>query len=132
MSVQVTVENAGDIARLIQTLPAEIFTRLQQVLANGTIRLAERARELAPVRTGRLMASIYADLGEESEINEAFLPYQVVAETEYATFVEFGTSRMAAHPFMGPAAEELEPEILGEVDSILSDLGLVREAGIEH
>lgn len=132
MSVSVTIENEGDIERLLQTLPPEIFTRVQQVLANGTIRLAERARELVPVRTGHLLASIYADIGEMEQPSEAFAPYQVVANTEYASFVEFGTSKMAARPYMGPAVEQLEPEILAEVDAVLTDLGLTKEAGIEQ
>ena len=122
MSVEVTIENPGDLQRLLQTLPPEIFIRVQQVLDNGTIRLAERARELAPVRTGRLMASIYADIGDVEEMQEAFSPRRVIAETDYATFVEFGTSRMTARPFMGPAAQEIEPEIFAEVDSVLDSM----------
>ena len=122
LSVEVTIENPGDIQRLLQTLPPEIFIRVQQVLDNGTIRLAERARELAPVKTGRLMASIYADIGDVEEMQEAFAPRRVIAETDYATFVEFGTSRMTARPFMGPAAQEIEPEIFAEVDSVLDSM----------
>lgn len=122
MSVQIEIENGGDIQRLLQTLPAEIFVRVQQVLQNGAVRLAERARELAPVRTGHLMASIHSELGESSEIREAFTPIQVRAEAEYATYVEYGTSKMAAQPFMGPAAAEIEPQIMEEVDRVLDGL----------
>jgi HK97 gp10 family phage protein len=84
------------------------------------------------VRTGRLLDSISAVFGEDVEDPEsdgsrrAFEPVQVVADTPYASFVEFGTSKMAAQPFMGPAAEELEPEFLAGVDSILEGLGLER------
>ena len=117
--VDVTIESPGDIQRLLQTLPHEIFVQVQQVLTNGTIRLAERARELVPVRTGHLLASIYADLGEVEDMQEAFAPLRVVADTEYASFVEFGTSKMAPRPFMGPAVDEIEPEILAELDAVL-------------
>src|SRR3990172_357570 len=129
MSVQITVESEGDIIRLMQTLPPEVFQRVQQVLQNGAVRLAERARELAPVRTGHLMASIKADTGERTESEAAFDPVQVVADTPYASFIEFGTSKMRAQPFLGPAAEQVEPEILEEVDSVLSELGLERGEG---
>lgn len=129
MSVQVTVENEGDIIRLMQTLPPEIFQRVQQVLQNGAVRLAERAREIVPVRTGHLLASIRAKLGEDVETEAAFSPVQVIADTPYASFVEFGTSRMDPQPFLRPAAEETEPEILEEVDNVLSELGL--EPGAE-
>jgi hypothetical protein len=33
---------------------------------------------------------------------------------------------MTAQPFMGPAAEEIEPDFLAGVDSILEGLGLER------
>ena len=129
MSVQITIENEGDIIRLIQTLPPEIFEKVQQVLKNGAIRLAETARELAPVRTGHLMASIRPEFGEKMEAQEVFDPVQVVADTPYASFVEFGTSKMEAQPFLGPAAEQVEPEILEEIESVLRELGL--EQGVE-
>ncbi len=123
MSVQVTIENDADVARLFQTLPAEIFDRVQQVLKNGAVRIAERARELVPVRTGHLLASIRADLGDVEDSDEAFEPVQVIADTPYASFVEFGTSRMEAEPFLGPAVEEIEPQVLEEIDSILAEMG---------
>jgi HK97 gp10 family phage protein len=132
MSVQVTIENEGDIVRLIQTLPSEAFDAVQKWAEEIALRVAERAKEIVPVRTGRLLDSISAVFGEDVEDPEsdgsrrAFEPVQVVADTPYASFVEFGTSKMAAQPFMGPAAEELEPEFLAGVDSILEGLGLER------
>ncbi len=122
LSVEVTIENPGDIQRLLQTLPPEIFVRVQQVLTNGTVRLAERARDLAPVRTGHLMASIRAELGEMEDMDERFAPLMVVADTQYASFVEYGTSKMVARPFMGPAVDEIEPQILAEVDAVLDSM----------
>ena len=132
MSVQLTIENDGDIPRLMQTLPPEIFTAIQELAQETALRIAERAKEIVPVRTGHLLDSINAVFGEDVEDPDsdgsprAFEPVQVVADTPYASFVEFGTSKMAAQPFLGPAAEELEPEFLSAVDSILERLGLER------
>src|SRR5712691_13341425 len=132
MSVQVTIENEADIVRLMQTLPPEIFNAVQEWTKEIAFRLAERAKEIVPVRTGHLLESISAIFGEDVEDPDsggspkAFDPVQVVADTPYASFVEFGTSKMAAQPFMGPAAQELEPEFLSGIDSILEDLGLER------
>lgn len=126
MSVQITIENQGDLERLMQTLPPEIFDRVQQVLQNAAVRLAERAREIAPVRTGHLMASI-RPMEESGESEAAFDSVGVRADAAYSTYVEFGTSRMEAQPFLGPAAEEIEPQILQEIDSVLSSLGFTKE-----
>ena len=132
MSVQVTIENEADIARLMQTLPSEAFEAVQKWAEEIALRLAERAKEVVPVRTGHLLESISPVFGEDFDDPDsdgsprAFEPVQVVADTPYASFVEFGTSKMAAQPFLGPAAEELEPEFLSGVDSILEGLGLER------
>ena len=129
-AIEVQIENSGDAQRLLQTLPSEMFEQVQQVLMNGAIRVAERARELVPVRTGHLLASIRTEVGDAEDSSEAFSPVTVVADAEYASFVEFGTSRMEAEPFMQPAVDEIEPEIIEEVDAVLADLGLV--PGIEE
>lgn len=58
-------------------------------------RVAENARGLCPVDTGRLKNSIAVSVGENGA--------QVSAGTDYAAYVEFGTSRAAAQPFLVPA-----------------------------
>jgi HK97 gp10 family phage protein len=116
----------------MQTLPREAFDAIQKLAEEIAFRLVERAKEIVPVRTGHLLGSITALFGADAEDSEsdgsprAFEPVQVVADTPYASFVEFGTSKMTAQPFMGPAAEEIEPDFLAGVDSILEGLGLER------
>jgi HK97 gp10 family phage protein len=126
MSIELEILGDNDEARLMQTLPLEIFERVQQTLKNGAIRVAERARELVPVRTGHLLASIRPDIGEEEDAEEAFQPVMVIADTPYASFVEYGTSRMDPQPFMEPAVDEVEPQILEEIDSILAEMGMTQ------
>lgn len=66
---------------------------------------AERyAKELAPVDTGRLRNSITHAV-EESE-KAAYIGTNV----EYAPYVELGTSRQKAQPYLRPAATEHGPE----------------------
>lgn len=55
------------------------------------------ATSLCPVRTGNLAASISAGTNGNGWYGEA--------TASYAQYVEFGTSRMAARPFMAPAIE---------------------------
>jgi HK97 gp10 family phage protein len=58
---------------------------------------AERARELAPIDTGKLRASIGHLVRQE---DRAVIIY---ADMFYAEFVEMGTYRMPARPFLRPA-----------------------------
>lgn len=76
-------------------------------------RIAATARQLVPKDTWQLHDSIQAvsvRTGKEAE---------VVALTDYAAYVEFGTYRMSAQPYLGPAveqhADELGAEIMGSL-----------------
>lgn len=46
----------------------------------------------------------------------------VESDTYYSAFQEFGTSRMAPNPFMGPAVDEWAPRLLREVEGIRDDV----------
>src|SRR5262245_30818953 len=59
--------------------------------------IVSEAKSLAPARTGFLRDSIHA---EEMEEPGKTLVAPVVADAPYAVYVEFGTSRMAAQPFL--------------------------------
>lgn len=67
-----------------------------------------RARDLVPVRTGRLRDSIEIE-------RERRAVYAVRAGAPYAGFVEFGTSRMDARPFMRPAVRDTRATALAEL-----------------
>jgi HK97 gp10 family phage protein len=56
-----------------------------------------KARAIVPVRTGALRASITKMGGG--------MRWVATATAGYAIFVEFGTRKMAAQPFLRPAAE---------------------------
>jgi len=61
------------------------------------VAVEERAKEIVPVDTGFLQESIHVEKGDS--LGE----YRVVADAEYAKFVEYGTHKMAAQPFITPA-----------------------------
>lgn len=63
------------------------------------------AKRMAPVDTGRLRSSIAEELRrEDGELVEI-----VGTDVEYAPYVEFGTRRMRAQPFLRPAAQQAKP-----------------------
>jgi len=68
--------------------------------------IAERAAELAPVDTGELRGSIGPQrLGEG---------WAVVASAPHAGYVEYGTSKMAAQPYLRPAAQSVDGESIAQ------------------
>lgn len=77
--------------------------------------IRSRAEANAPRRTGALAGSI-------KKIAAGALRWIVVALVSYAAFVEWGTSRMAAQPYMRPALEASEDNDV--IDKFMRALGL--------
>lgn len=68
-------------------------------LASLAVRVESGAKQRAPVDTGRLRSSITWRMEEDSKGLAAIVGTNV----EYATYVELGTSRMSAQPYLVPA-----------------------------
>lgn len=66
------------------------------------MRVTRSAKRRCPVDTGRLRASIVDELGAD----DRGLVATIGTDVEYAGFVEFGTSRARAQPFLIPALHE--------------------------
>ena len=89
----------------VQLKALENIPWIAPVAAAETI--ADIARRLVPVDTGYLKSSIYAlHLARHS---------QVKVGAKYAGYVEFGTYKMAAQPFLRPAVDEQQRQILAAV-----------------
>jgi len=83
-----------------------------ELSSKTTLDLAEaivaKAKEKVPVRTGALKESIRVEHGESG--SAVLGSAHVVAGGEkvvYATYVEMGTRKMAAQPYLRPSAEEV-------------------------
>ena len=89
-----------------------------QALEEIGARVERRAKELVPVDTGFLRSSINHQVaGNVLHIN---------ADADYASFIEFGTMRMTAQPYLLPAVREVQPQI----PSIMANLATGRIRGL--
>ncbi len=70
--------------------------------------VAEEAARRAPVLSGHMKASI----GEEGS--------EVIVDTPYAGYVENGTRRMEAQPFLRPARDVSEPVVYAMAEEIFT------------
>lgn len=97
------------LGEFLDALPEQIE---QALIAIGM--MAEtHAKEECPVDTGRLRNSIT----HEVQMNDKSV--LIGSNVEYAAFVELGTSRMAAQPYLRPAAENHTSEYKEIVKSAL-------------
>lgn len=73
----------------------------------------EAAAKLAvPVDTGALKSSIQTWF--EGDLHAFIAPHM-----EYGHFVEFGTYKMPARPYMTPAAEQVRPHFMGAMRNLI-------------
>jgi len=80
------------------------------VVKKSALDIERDAKIKAPVDTGNLMGSIGSDIDG--------LSAEVGPTAEYGGYVEYGTSKMDAQPYMGPAFEKHAPvfeKALGQV-----------------
>lgn len=84
-----------------------VAVRLEMAGASGV----EVARGLVPVDTGRTRDSI------GFTFNRSTLTLQIYADTRWAVFLEMGTSRTAARPFLRPALAAVGRAFGGDINA---------------
>ena len=78
----------------------EIEGDVAATLARLGHEVAQDAQRLAPVDTGLLKSRISSEAPEKTATGWSV---RVIADTSYAKWVEYGTSRMRARPYLRPA-----------------------------
>jgi len=89
---------------------------LMPALKAAALVVQNDAKERAPVLTGTLKRSIHI---EELPQDRAVA---VGTDVEYAPYIEFGTSRMAAQPYLRPALDENHGAIQREFAEAVRDI----------
>jgi HK97 gp10 family phage protein len=97
----------------LPTLGAAYTAQLQAVVSRAGFAIEAAAKGRCPVRTGTLQRSIHTVLSNNG------LTATVGPSVIYGIFVEFGTRRQGARPYMRPAAELVYPKAISEVDAVL-------------
>ena len=121
MSIEITCDVKGveEFQEALRNFDSAIQKQVHRQLASWAADVKALARQLVPVRTGHLRSSIYAKISEWVA--------EIGAEATYALFVEFGTHRMRAQPYLYPAIQQhlprLEQIILDALDAAKAEAG---------
>jgi len=117
------VEVAGlkELQVKLRTMPTRIANQLQRTAVRKAAHVvANKAKELVPVKTGALRKSIKVKALKRSRRNRGRVGARVVTgkdlfkgDTYYGGMVEFGTKRMRARPFLRSAAQYTQDEVSG-------------------
>lgn len=108
-----------DVARAkkqLADLDARIGRSLPEIAKAGAIVLHDAAKQLAPVRTGKLKAGMKHRKYSKSATSAAHLVYNDVF---YARYVEYGRKNgKGKRPFLRPAADTRQREIVGAMEAV--------------
>lgn len=111
--MQISVDDTAVRERFKKLQQSEYQGALTARLENIGKDLREDAKSRCPVRTGALKNSIFSVVTD----NEC----TVGSPLEYAQFVEYGTWKMAAQPFLEPALKEARKRILTEFEDLIKE-----------
>jgi HK97 gp10 family phage protein len=89
----------------------EVQDGVAKQIAKSTLTIESNAKRNAPVDTGRLRSSIASEITRTRG--------GVGVGVKYATFIEFGTYKMAAKPFLFPAWNMERPKFIESLRIIL-------------
>jgi HK97 gp10 family phage protein len=94
-------------AELGSFIASKVQPAVRQAMERACLVVQDSAKRMCPVDTGRLRDSIDVQISEDAlAITGIIAPH-----TEYAGFVEFGTSKMRAQPYMRPAIDGSQGDV---------------------
>jgi HK97 gp10 family phage protein len=103
---------------------AEVAQALDDAVQTAMQETAEAAKaaaeERCPVDTGLLKSSIFAQVDAPGASARRTLT--VGADAPYAAYVELGTSRMAAQPFIRPAVDAEAPRLTERIRAAIGSI----------
>ncbi len=114
-SVEVKIEGVKETVEKLRTYSQKKQKQISHLVLKSGLRVEAEAKRRAPVRTGALRNSIRSEMEDEfTAVIGAYMPY--------AIYVEFGTRKMEARPYLRPAVEVVEPEFKKELKAILKEV----------
>ena len=109
MAISIVV-NFNRLPELAQRFPQATA----DIVGKTAFDIEARAKVAVPVDTGNLKNSIQTDHQGTTAT--------VTAHAEYALYVEMGTARMGAQPYMTPAAEAARPGFIAAMTALGKNL----------
>lgn len=109
----ITVSGIPALQEKLRQAARVVPGQTKQELARAGMLTEMDAKTTAPVDTGKLRQSIYF------ETLDGGFTVRVTANTSYAAYVEYGTSRQRAQPYLIPAYRRRGQELIERLRRIL-------------
>jgi len=103
----ITITGLDALIRRLEQIQVDMVAAAAQAVEISADEMAAMAKELCPVESGDLRESITASVS----CTVTGVSATVSCGTPYGAYVEHGTDKMPARPFMYPAAKACEDKI---------------------
>ena len=113
MAATFKIKGVDKLIKDIQKLDAQTQKECKALVFDAATDIEVQATAKVPVDTGRLRGSI----GKEPLSNG--FGARVSANTNYAAFVEFGTTRQRPQPYMTPAFLKVSVQFVNDLKALL-------------
>lgn len=107
-----SLEGMEHLQDMLRSAPDVLRDHVSTAIALSTVSVSQRMQALVPVREGVLKGAIHTALPRRGGLTGRVL---IGPQAFYWRFLEYGTVKMAARPFVRPAAEI---ESTGFVDNV--------------
>ena len=111
MDIEFEVSQVRALAADLTKASTSAQLKAGQVVRKAGADLERIAKQRAPVDTGNLRNSIGTTAHSPTSV-------EVGPTASYAAYVELGTYKMAAQPYMGPATDAVEPLFVAAMEKI--------------
>lgn len=118
-NVSASMDELFQLARRFDAAGVEVTQAASAAMRKTALDIVATAQQLAAVDTGAMRASISASGPGGAPLGLDALEAEIGPTVSYAPYVEFGTSRAAPQPFMGPAADRHG----GTLETALGEIG---------
>lgn len=106
---------------------AQFVERVKGVCMKPALVILHEAKDLVPVKTGKLKAGLYA-----APLKQRVGAIIAVRDVPYAPFVEYGTAHNIANPYMRPAVNAARPTfaamMAGDLQKLIADVSSANAA----
>lgn len=118
-----TIRGLGNLIIKMNTLETELKKEVEKEMNQALLPVKVEAVSIAPFDTGALSRSITI----RTEITDTAIIGKVGAYIHYAKYLEFGTSKMKAQPFLKPAFDTHKMEVAEDIKRRIQKV--IRKAG---
>jgi HK97 gp10 family phage protein len=113
ISIELKVIGLEKVQEKLKRIAQKFPQKADRIIEDNAEAIFALSQSLVPVETGRLQIS-----GSHEHI---FLASRVGYHTNYAAFVEFGTSKMAAQPYLRPAVDAYLEKIINDLEKLIKE-----------